>query len=56
MSKKTLSNPTCMCAYCGREFIRHLPHRCNTGYRKHKMKWIDYNIEKRENDGRSEVS
>ena len=23
------------CLYCGREFIDKIPHKCNTGYRKH---------------------
>lgn len=40
--KIALSEPKCTCAYCGREFVRHTPHKCNGNYRKRKMKWIDY--------------
>lgn len=27
------------CLHCGRSFIKKLPHKCNTGYRKRNHKW-----------------
>ncbi len=27
------------CDLCGREFIKKLPHKCNHGFRKRKIKW-----------------
>lgn len=29
------------CQYCGRFFIKKVHHNCNTGFRKHKHKWIE---------------
>lgn len=39
MQKKP--NRTVRCAYCGREFIEPIPHRCNKNYRKRNLKWIN---------------
>jgi len=29
------------CLHCGRSFIKKLPHKCNTGYRKRNHKWLE---------------
>ena len=44
------------CLYCGREFQDKIPHKCNTGYRKHHLKFknmksfnvINYNFNAKE--------
>lgn len=45
MQKKP--DKTVRCVYCGREFIEPIPHRCNGGYRKRKLKWINLMEDKR---------
>ena len=29
------------CLHCGRSFIKKLPHKCNTGFRKRNHKWLE---------------
>ena len=36
-----VSRVTVQCEFCGRKFIRKMPHRCNGGYRKRHQKWIN---------------
>lgn len=39
---------TVRCAYCGREFIEPIPHRCSKNYRKRHLKWINIMKEEKE--------
>ena len=32
---------TVQCCHCGRYFVSKMAHRCDTGFRKHKHKWIE---------------
>jgi len=41
MGESRKPDRTVRCAYCGREFIEPIPHRCNKNYRKRNLKWIN---------------
>jgi uncharacterized OB-fold protein len=38
--REIFKEATVQCQHCGRYFVRPLAHKCNTGYRKHKQKWL----------------
>lgn len=44
------------CLLCGRDkFTRKTPHHCNTGYRKHNIKWEEFTIKKQTNDMENKI-
>jgi hypothetical protein len=38
------------CLHCSRFFIKELPHKCNTGYRKRHHKWLQLSLNESSSD------
>jgi hypothetical protein len=38
--REIFQEATVQCLFCGRFFIKPLPHKCKTGFIKHHFKWL----------------